>query len=121
MQVLKRFKKVVLKDFIPQEFDHLNLHGSIVARSWRYGVRVQAWPTASGAGAASGAGDVGVRAQACPAASGVGGGDQDNKEEEEVKEEQEEEEGGFTLLLKPRGPHLAGGEIYENVRNVRKC
>jgi len=64
---------------------------------------------------------VGVRAQACPAASGVGGGDQDNKEEEEVKEEQEEGEGGFTLLLKPRGPHLAGGEIYENVRNVCKC
>ena len=57
----------------------------------------------------------------CPAASGVGGGDQDNKEEEEVKEEQEEGEGGFALLLKPRGPHLAGGEIYENVRNVRKC
>ena len=36
-----------------------------------------------------------------------------------MKEEQEEGEGG--LLLKPRGPHLASGETYENVRNVRKC
>ena len=52
-------------------------------------VRVQVWPTASGAGGASGA--------------GRGGGEEEKKKKEEE---------GVTSSLKSRDPHLAGGENH---------